>query len=426
MQTKHNSETSTAHAITPFWQRLPQFFAYPANAASLVYMFVLSLASYAFFFSPLIGLLLYLGAWGVFFNHAFAILERTSMGHLAPGASASSAAGEGVGRPLKQLGVLILVGYLDWTIGRNFGQGVGVLFRIVAALCLPASIMIIAVTDSLIKAINPLWLVMLIRNVGWPYLLLYVFLLLLSEGSQYALALLAVIPDFLVYPFATFILMYFLLIMYNMMGYVLYQYHEPLGLAVAVKPEAHQGASLQDRLGTMVVEGNLQDALATLEVELKRHWEDDTLHERYHKVLVLAGKKGQACQHGREYLGKLVAEKKPGRAVGIYRECLALDAEFKPMEGSHVLRLATSAVELREYPLALDIMKDFAGRFPRHPDIPAANLLAAKVCLEHLQDPARAKPYLLYLLHRYKEHPLAPRAQQYLNLIEKLGGAPVG
>ena len=95
---------------------------------------------------------------------------------------------------------------------------------------LPASTMSLAINGSIGDALNPVTLATVMKRIGWPYLILYVFLLLVSAGSSATqLFLGTVAPVWLIVQLITFVSAYFTVIMFNMMGYVVYQYHEDLG-----------------------------------------------------------------------------------------------------------------------------------------------------------------------------------------------------
>lgn len=417
-----------AASITPFWRRMPQFFAYPFNLTSLLYMIVLSLVGSVLGMVSLFGIILYIGCWIVFLRHAFAVLDRTAMGHLEPSAGSIEVSGEGSGRVYKQFGLFILFGVLTGVVAVMFGPRAAMVLWFGLNLLMPGAIMILAVTGSLGKALNPVWYAMLLRSIGWAYLLMVAFMFLLTEGASAALGLLqGVLPGMLVWPLLTLAQMYFTLIMFNMMGYVLYQYHDTLGLDVQVTPEDHAArggaqSGLQQQVGRLIADGNINEALSLVEGHKRANWEDDQVHEQYRKVLLLADKPDKAAQHAQEYIGKLLREKKKmGRALGLYKECVERDPAFKLTDPEQVQALAVIAADMRDYATAVALNKFFASQFPKHADVPNALLRAAKLCFEHLNEPARAKQYAMYVRSKFEGSPTAEEARQYMKLIERVG-----
>lgn len=87
------------------------------------------------------------------------------------------------------------------------------------------------------------------------------------------------------------------------------------------------------------------------------------------------------------------------------------------------MRLAEAARRRREYKEALEFLKGFDKRFPKHADIPAVYLFAAQVLAENLRQDAQARKLLEVLLARYPEHPVRPQASQLLAVLDRLAGA---
>jgi len=126
------------------------------------------------------------------------------MGHLDPSAGSIEVSGEGSGRVYKQFGLFILFGVLTGVVAALFGPRAAMVLWFGLNLLMPGAIMILAVTDSLGKALNPVWYAMLLRSIGWAYLLMVAFMFLLTEGASAALGLLqGVLPGLLVWSKST-------------------------------------------------------------------------------------------------------------------------------------------------------------------------------------------------------------------------------
>jgi len=423
-----STSMTTNHGITPFWNRIPRFFLYPFGLTPLLYMAglsVVSLVSLLPFVGPLVQLLI----WATFLRYAFVVLEHTSYGHLEPPSSSGRLSSAENNRPYKQLGVFILMGVSVALVGAMLGPVAAMIAGFLLGLALPACIMLLAINDGFFQALNPLKIIYIISKIGLPYVALCFFLLSLSGGSEwFAGFLVPRIGPTLLFPTLTFIAMYFTLIMYNMMGYVLYQNHESIGLDVKVdfadSPDAlhKRGAGpdpLTAELNRLLADGDTDAAAVLLAQKIRDDWENNDLHDRYHKLLMLAGRK-EIPSHGREYIGKLVREKKLARALDIYRDCLKADAEFMPQEAAHVFPLACAARDLKQPKLAIAVMRKFDKNFPRSPDIPSVYLLSAKLLHEEFRDEKMARAILRQIQKKYPQHPLSGEAGSYLAFIDKL------
>ena len=411
--------------ITPFWQRIPLFFRYPLHLEPLLYMAVLSLATLLGFVlpipSPLDHLIVHLGVWLAFIRYAYKTLDQTAQGLLTPEQHLFYDAGERANLPYKQFGIFMVAGFAISLAGLlgNFAVGLAMAFFV---LSMPASIMILSITQSFWAGLNPFASVHMMRIIGLPYLGLCVFLFLLS-GSQGILQMELVprVPAWLMLPSLNIVAMYFTLIMFNMMGYVVYQYHAMLGVEVSAEaPAAAGAASAVDAIGQLIAAGQIDEALE-LAYEAQRTAPDDlSAHGRYHKLLLLAGRDDRAVSHARTYLALLLQKGRGEQALDLYREMVARDAVFAPEQPAQLLQLAEAARRRREYPQALALIKGFDKRFPRHPEIPAVYLFAASVLCENLRQDASARQILEAILTRYPDHPVSGEARQLASVIDKL------
>lgn len=426
------AEPEEAPEIPPFWKLSAQFFRYPLHWEPLLYMVFLSLAvaGGVVLSMPLLSVVIVLGAWLAFIRYAYKTLDQTSQGCLTPEQHSVSDDPARKNLPYKQFFIFVVLGVVIGFAQRAGGLvfGAAVIFSILAT---PASVMILTITRSFLAALNPLGSISMMRVIGTPYLALCGFLFLLS-ASQSALMgfLLPRLPGWLIVPSANFVSMYFTLIMFNMMGYVVYQHHHLLGVPVR---EANTGGKKGEKnggrdevgatIGRLVGAGAIEQAL-DLAYEAQRVAPDDVLaHERYHKLLALAGKEDRLLAHSQRYLAALLQRGKGDEALLLFREMRTRQADFTPEQPGALLRLAEAARRRREYKEALEFLKGFDKRFPKHADIPAVYLFAAQVLAENLRQDAQARKLLEVLLARYPEHPVRPQASQLLAVLDRLAGA---
>lgn len=419
------------NVITPFWHRIPRFFVYPANAVSLVYISLLSMIGAVSFGFSLFAGLLQLVLFIVFLKYAYAVLSHTAKGHLEPPPVTGDMVTQNLEMPFKQLFVFILIGFAYGLIGAFVSAGIADLALVFLILAIPATVMVIAVENSFFKAVNPAVLAAMIRRIGFPYLLLYFFLILLWAGSHILFDLAAGhMPKLALLFLSNFIFMYFLLIMFNMMGYVIYQYHEALGFDIELEyeQEMDDGAGQESlpanpvlsEVNVLINEGKVPEALKFLEEKLKTADADPELHDRYHKLLMLSGDGDSLLDHGQRYIGRLIDEGRTKRALDVLRDCYRTDKQFELREADRVYPLASLARDLRDTKLAFALTNGFAKKHPGHPDIPRLYFLAAKILCEELKQDAKAKALLTDLITKYPNHGFTPEMKKYLQLLENL------
>jgi hypothetical protein len=420
---KHSAGLSSKLDITPFWQRLPNFFRYPLHWEPLLYMGFLAMATLLGFILPVPApfdhLLVHLGVWLAFIRYAYKTLDQTSLGLLTPDVHQVLDDPERINLPYKQFTILIVA-----TFFLRFAESSGgLLFGVVlifSVLALPASVMILSITRSFWAGLNPLAAIGMMRVIGLPYLGLCAFLFLLTSSQQMLQSgLSSRIPDWLQLPALNFVAMYFTLIMFNMMGYVVYQFHHLLG--VTISPNTPVAASeSSDTIGSLIGAGRIDEAL-DIAYEAQRVAPDDlAAHDRYHKLLALAGRNARMLLHAQHYLDLLLKKRLADKALTLYLAMLACDATFAPGQPAQLLQLAEAARRRRDFAQALALVKGFDKRFPHHEDIPAVYLFAARILCEDLRQDVSARRILTVLLARYPTHPTSADAQQLLGVIDKL------
>ncbi len=424
------SATRASQMVPPFWQRLPQILAYPANLDALVKIVCYALAAVVVAaFLPLVGWLIAIFIWIAFLRYAFGILERTSRGHLTAAEVYDNERASEDYRPHKQMAFLFVVMLLTVLATHFFGELAGQVAYVILSLVIPASIMIIALEESLLAALNPARIIFFVRGIGMPYFALCAFLFLMLEGSD---ILGGALEDFMAEWIAdllvTMVEMYFVIAMYYLMGYVLYQYHATLEVSVEVDPRAAARSVSKNRadelLGPetqdLIAEGQLEQAAQRIETRLKRDWDNNKLHDQYQRVLTLDNQTKSLARHTNEYLPKLVREKKLARAVEVYEACKKKVSDFCVADGTLVLPLATQAVELRRYAAALNLVRGFDKRFPGHDDIAGVFLLAGKVLMEHHHQYDAARRIFSAIIQKYPQHALIPEVRKFLAMSESL------
>src|SRR5690606_21680528 len=102
--------------------------------------------------------------------------------------------------------------------------------------------------------VNPMSWVSLMLAVGWPYLLLWLCTQLIAAGPVYILGWSAsVLPEVAIIPSVTLLVAYFSLVLYTMLGYVLFEYQHELGYESAPDDDSdeldHQAFSKARALG---------------------------------------------------------------------------------------------------------------------------------------------------------------------------------
>ncbi|MEN6585920.1 MAG: hypothetical protein ABFE02_07770 [Sulfuricella sp.] len=422
------------NVITPFWLRIPKFFLYPARPVALIYIAVLALLSAFFGASGLFSALMQLVIFVVFVRYGYAALESSAQGHLDPPAVSSELVSGDLSLPFKQLAIFILmfasVGVAASLLGR-FGA---VVMLILVYLSLPASVMELATSHSFGAAINPANLFGTMRCIGWPYLVLWFFLVMLTASSAAVQYLLPGMEHSfwarLLYDMAN---MYFLLAMFHLMGYVIYQYHQILNYAVAVDFDETSESNVAKvekpadpvnaQVALLLQEGKADAARQLLVEKIASAPGSLELRGKLHKLLVLAGDAQGLAESAQPFITLLMAEQKTRQAAEILRDCQRLVPEFRPANPDYTYPLMQQLRALREPQLAVKLAQNFHQRHDNHVELPNIYFLVAQIMCEELKQDQQAAKILGFLQSKFPQHELAPKIREYLALLGWLATA---
>jgi len=421
--------TESTAAFTPFWHRLPSFLLFPMKTDSIMRIAGYSIIGGLSLLLPdMIGGLLRLILWIIFLKYAFVVMERTAKGQFDEPNGMNGDEGDAA-QVMRQFAMLVIMVLLFALLAYMFGKvGYGIGWLLLNVIT-PAAIMIIAVSRSLGEALNPARILFYIKTIGSPYLALcFVLFSVTSSGEWLQNFLNEHMNSWLALPLLSFVEFYFALITYHMMGYVIYQYHEGLGVETEVSFEQAEAKlapgkaadPVLAKLSAMIANGQQEEAIDLLREELRLRWENNDLHVRYQKLLQAAGKQTPALHHGREFINKLVTEKRFFQALDLCEKCIKMDPEFQLQDSYHVHELASAARMGNRQKLALDLMRRFDRRYPEHPHIPAVYLLTAQILSEHFNMHREAMQILRAILAKFPDHALVGEAGQYLEGLSKL------
>lgn len=418
--------------IVPFWERLPSFFRLPFAVDKLLYLLLLSIGSLVAFVLPVpspLDIIIVEGViWLTAWRHSFRTMELMAHGHVDPEAQANMILDdpERVNLPWNMVGLLFCWGLVTAVVG-SISPALGTLVSLFVSVAMPAMAMQLCASNDFSESMSPARWWHFIRSIGAPYLVLCLFLLLLTNGGPQALAmLLPLLGGWLTLPIVNFVMLYFNLIVFAMMGYVMYQYHDALGLAVDVEPagEAEAEPGIDGKIAGLLAAGKIAEAVELAEDVARNERTNLAASERLHKLLQAAGMSEKLRQHRKRFFELALRLGSATRALALYRE-LAAAGEPPVLSAEQVLPLAQAADKERDTKLAIELVRAFDKRFPGHANIPDIYFFSARVASERLRKDDLARGMLQELLRRYPGHALAPEATRYLEVIDRLA-APKG
>ncbi|WP_242634378.1 DUF4013 domain-containing protein [Marinobacter salicampi] len=410
-----------ATEVVPFWNRLSAFFRYPFHVDPLMVIaictFVPMLLS-----ANLIGVLVTVLLVLALFKYTYAVIRHTADGHMKPPPLATAFSGDGFGIVILQLVVFVLMGGLVFSAGLVGGPYLALLVLAFAVLALPASIMVLAMEHSVMAAVNPMNLAVLISRIGWPYFLLYgyVILLTLASGAAQEFALNHFAP-WLAQPLAGFLNSTFTLILFHMLGYLLFQYQEELGFASDLQDADEQDSGHQrDRSGRFdadldmnLKDGNYDRVLSMLKDSLKRDPHNSHRISQLYLLLKARHDTAELCRFHPRLLSWLASRNDSDGIKELLRILEQAEPGFRLDDPELSLACAQPLYRQGEYKAVLRLLQDFHKRFPDCEQLAPAYLLVAQALANGLGLWDKATAFLSFIEKKCPQHPLHGQIAAY-------------
>lgn len=419
MQTRHRERAPDPRDIAPFWTRLRAIAAYPLQKDALLTISVLTVCHVVAYLP--FGWFFDLFVWIALYKYACECLRATANGRMQP-PEVTHSVDDSVGWDMIKLQViLIIIGVAGVVF---LPPALAIALVLLLAFAQPAASMSLAMDESLPHALNPLTWFALIGRLRGAYFIVFLLtvVFLVSRGNLASILALAV-PGFLARLINDFLAHYVILATFHLMGYLIWQYHAELGYEPAIQqPLARLGdpdSQFLDGIRQQVADGHADAAITTLRDKLRSEGGSPNLHAQYRKLLALGDHRDESLRHGQEWLQILIAQDDHRRALDVARECMALDPAFRPSADA-INVLAEQASKSGQSELALKLLLNFHKAHPKHRDIPANYLLAAKLLAERMGRDGDARRLTAYLLRTYPEHALRDDIATYDSFLAGL------
>ena len=423
------STVSVGSLVTPFWRKMNYFFTYPLQFQPLVFIIFFSIfgmvADFTFW-GPVIF-------YGVLVKYSYMVLTNTAHAKLDPPDIEVDIFTSGYG-PLFQQALLYVALFFSFGwVAANLGPIIGGVYFLICLLLLPLMIIVLAAMGSLLHALNPLVLFSIGTRIGPRYFLLYLFLVIIG-GAPAALGhyVLDYFPVILKQYLSCVAMIYYMIMAYNLMGYVLLQYSSEIGYEVDYadfeKSQRKENKKkvvsqnpldlLLEKISHMVRDGRLNEAMDLILKETGGEFKDYLLAEKYFKLLKATKNKDDLVPHGNLVLSMAVKRNNKKDAVDIYKDCLAVDSAFLPTP-EVLLKLTDWMIQLGESKLALTSLSSFTKKYKDHPLIYEVYLKMARILKEKMNNANKAKEIIRYLITKYPGHELQPHAKRYWQLLNR-------
>lgn len=421
-----NSPASASEAPPPLRERWPQILRYPLQAAALATIAALAVA-HLVIYVPVFGMLFDLLVWAALFKYAFEVLRWTANGRdTAPEVSLTVSDSIAIYAVL----LLILIEVLIALVSLWYGIVTATVLGLLLMCAMPAMMMILALEEGMVRALNPLAWLMLGERIGRPYwILVGFFCAAVIAQSVVASALGLILPGFIAIPLIYGVVNYLMLVTFHLIGAIIHDHRDELGYTGHLElsdevPYTDPSRMTLDAARNRAAVGDTQGAAALLRAEIAEHPGQLPLHDEYRHWLGVNADKAELAAHGKIYIPLLLAQHQDRRAMEVARECRIHDPAFALDDPGNITHLAHAAAEAGQTQLALGLLAGFHKRFRNHPDIGRNYLLAAKLWAERMNKEMQARAMLNQIKVAFPDDPVIPQVDAYLDFLDKLAATP--
>ncbi len=412
----------------PFWRRISTFFRYPL-AKDPILLILLCTALPLLFQNLIMSLVLTIGLAAIQMRYLYGIIEQTADGKMTPPTLGTAFQGGGLSLLIQQLLVFISMVALEVFALHKGGALFGIIMLAFLVLIFPASVMLLALEKRAVDALNPIRLMGIIGAIGWPYFVLYGYLVLmfLSLGVAQEFIVLH-IPETFAFPLLGLTSSYFLIVIFHMLGYLLFQYQYQLGYSADLAEETplaantEHGAQVQAAvdIDISLKDGQYGRAVELMVQEMRRRPQDYAMLERLYQLLWALRDWGRLRDMVHPMLRMLLAQNRQEDAVRLIGK-LYDEADFELADPLLRFNVAQVAHMIGEHRLVLRLLKDLHKDVPDFEFLPDAYVLMAKTLANALKDRTKALSYLKFVQQRFPDHAIQARLADYFESLRTKG-----
>ncbi len=273
----------------PFWRRLPESFRYPLKSNAIILIIGISIVS-AIVSSLPFGLILTIAVEGIFIKYCFTCLNNTSDGNFLP--PKIERAYEGAfSIALMLVGLVISAFSIVFLIAKFTNPAFANFIAVIMIISSPAVIIVYAITDDIKTAVNPLSILRLMLNIGLSYGLLLGFILLMIGSVNLINQVIDDNISSLSGVIQSIVTNYYLVVLFHMMGYMIFQYQAELGFSARehdgnLREKRSDIEIIKSKIEITIKEGNYEDAALLFEKSIKSFSKERYFYSQYFKFLI--------------------------------------------------------------------------------------------------------------------------------------------
>ena len=419
----HNpvSYLGSAYDADPFWKAAGKFFQYPLRPSGLIAMAAICGSIYLTLTLPtLFQIALALGIAASLTRYLMLIIEESSRGKDSPPDISAFFQADPNRLFLKLIAIFIITGSLTGLMAQASPTLAQIFLIVFGNILMPAVIMLLAISKSLLSSINPLNIVSLVMRVGLPYLLLTLCLMAVSLGPEYLLPLLAsFLPPIVLAASMIIVGIYFMFVTFRMMGYTVYQYQGVLGFTsdddekFFLEEEEFRRKAVLAKAHVYTQEGRFEDTLKVLQEAINQDKSSLEYQELMHKLLIATNSVESVKQHAEELARLLIDKGFAIKAAGFFLEAENKGINILYQDSEICYQVAEALFEQSKYRSALKLLVGLHKRDPDYPGLYDAYFLAARAFIEGLQDDEKGGQLIGFIQKKFPDNPRYEEVNRY-------------
>lgn len=418
--------------IDPFWKHLPKIFAYPFSSLHPIALIISLSILISLFMGPgLFNLLIRGVIFLIVLKYSFETLKSTASGDLRPPKINSKTLSDDIDLVVKQYVLYYVIFMVAGWIYVSVSPFLSATFRLVALFFAPSMVILLVTTNRLFHALNPLLFFSITYRIGWGYVVMYLFLLLLGGAPSVAAHFIfKLLPQSLHAFLISMATSYYTIISYHLMGYVILQYHEDIGYKIEPEDFKEQasdntesvqtdsGAIILKEINPLIQEGKYDDAIAVIKQRTSTSGiENIELSERYYSLLKMTNQKLKMSDYGISHLDLVIKANQKMEAFDIYSECKKIDSRFLPTAIS-LFKIGNWLNETGKFKEAVRVFNRLIKAYPDNSLVPKSYFRAAQIFNDRMMNPEKAAKILKVLIKKYPGHEIVPQIENYLSSMK--------
>ena len=384
----HVDSLGAAHSAAPFWRRLEESFKYPMKTDAIIMIVGAAILNGIFSLIPM-GFFLSIAIFGAVLSYSFECMRQTANGKMSAPDINNTYKGHGNNVLGKLFLIFIALGCVAAATKHVLGNNIAAFIDIILLLAIPAIVILYGLSESVVEALNPKSITGLIKAIGMPYGLILAFIMIMASSVGVIHSLLSVLP-YLSSTLQTMVSYYYMIVMFHIMGYMIFQNQGELGYTARENNgESGQARTAiertKSRIKLYIKEGRYDEVIELYEQAIKSNPDNRNIVDECFNFLLGTHNKEFLQDFSSFYLEHLIKHNETDQLVPVYKRALLIMPGYVPDTAELRHALAQVLYERGDFKVAIKMLNGLHTKFPQYEHISEAYLLMAN-CLDTQPD----------------------------------------